>query len=77
LDSTSTASTSRSNRIACRPEAFHNAFGRYEINPDARATLKPGKNILAVNLIQTNKGGDEYFDLALVDEILTKESNSR
>ena len=58
---------------ACQPEGFHNAFGRYEIEPNARATLRPGKNILAVHLIQRNKGGEEYVDVGLVDEIVPNE----
>jgi len=55
--------------LACRPEGFHNTYGIYEVNPASRATLKPGVNSIAVHFIQRSKGGDQYVDVGLVDEI--------
>lgn len=55
--------------LACRPEGFHNTYGIYELTPASRATLSPGVNIIAVHFIQRAKGGEQYVDVGLVDEI--------
>ncbi len=55
--------------LACRPEGFHDTYGLYELNPPARATLQPGTNTIAVHVIQRAKGGQQYIDVGLVDEI--------
>jgi hypothetical protein len=40
-------------------------YQRYEIRPEARATLKPGKNVLAVHCRRVDKG--RYIDVGVVD----------
>ena len=40
-------------------------YQRFEIRPDARATLKQGKNILAVHCRRVDKG--RYVDVGVVD----------
>ena len=40
-------------------------YQEFEIRPEARATLKPGKNVLAVHCHREGKGG--YIDVGVVD----------
>jgi len=54
--------------LACEPEDDLPCYGRYELNPAARAAIKPGRNVLAVHLIERHKGGEDYVDLGLLDE---------
>jgi hypothetical protein len=54
--------------LACEPEGFVNCYGRYELNPAARAAIKPGRNVLAVHLIERHKGGEHFVDVGLLDE---------
>jgi hypothetical protein len=53
---------------ACEPEGFHNCYGLYELNIPARAAIKPGTNVIAVHLIQRQKGGEQFVDIGLLDE---------
>jgi hypothetical protein len=55
--------------LACRPEGFHNTYGLYELNQAARAAIRPGANSIAAHFIQRAKGGQQYIDIGLVDEI--------
>jgi hypothetical protein len=57
--------------LACEPEGFVNCYGRYELNPAARAAVKPGRNVLAVHLIERHKGGEHFVDVGLLDELET------
>jgi hypothetical protein len=54
--------------LACEPEGFVNCYGRYELNPAARAAIKPGRNVLAVHLIERHKGGEHFVDVGILDE---------
>jgi hypothetical protein len=53
---------------ACEPEGFHNCYGLYELNIPARAAIKPGTNVIAVHLMQRQKGGEQFVDIGLLDE---------
>lgn len=55
--------------LACTPEGFHNCYGLYELNTAAKAAMHPGRNVIAVHCIQRNKGGEEYVDIGVLDEI--------
>ncbi len=55
--------------LACLPEGFNNCYGIYELNKAARSSLRAGRNVIAVHCIQRNKGGEQYIDIGLVDEI--------
>lgn len=54
--------------LACRPEGFHNCYGIYELNPEARATIRPGVNTIAVHAVQRHKSGSQFVDAGLLDE---------
>jgi len=54
--------------LACSPEGFLNCIGLYELNTPAKATIKPGRNTIAVHVIDRHKGRRHYISLGLVDE---------
>ena len=41
-------------------------YDEVAINPAARATLRPGKNVLAVHCCQTT--GGQYIDVGIVEQ---------
>jgi hypothetical protein len=51
--------------LASKMTGYTIEYQRYEIRPDARATLKPGKNILAVHCRRIDSG--RYIDVGVVD----------
>ena len=59
--------------LACRPEGFNNTHGIYELNREAIAALKKGRNVIAVHCVQRNKGGEQYIDIGLIEETGTQE----
>jgi hypothetical protein len=61
--------------LACRSEGFVNCYGRYELDPAARAAIKPGRNVLAVHLIDRHKGGEHFVDVGLLDEVESNQLN--
>ncbi len=65
-----TMKTSRSTSTACRPPrppAYTTQYEPLPLNADARAALKPGKNLIALHCHQT--GGGQYIDAGLVQVI--------
>ena len=51
--------------LAIRAPRFIGSYEEFEITPAARATLKPGKNTIAVHCKQTT--GGQYIDVGIVD----------
>lgn len=51
--------------LAIRAPRFIGSYEEFEITPAARATLKPGKNTIAVHCKQTT--GGQYIDVGLLD----------
>lgn len=45
-------------------EGFNTEWAPYDVTQELRATLKPGKNLVAVHVAQT--GGGQYIDVGLV-----------
>jgi hypothetical protein len=37
-------------------------------HPAARTAIKPGRNVLAVHLIDRHKGGEHFVDVGLLDK---------
>jgi len=52
---------------AATATGFTTTYEELPLNPAARNTLKPGKNIIAVHCRQTR--GGQYIDVGLVDVI--------
>ena len=50
---------------ALERRGFRNPYALYRMRPDAAATLKPGRNVIAVHCNQTN--GGQYVDVGVVD----------
>ncbi|MCX5684167.1 MAG: glycoside hydrolase family 2, partial [Planctomycetota bacterium] len=50
---------------ACRESGFLTSYDTFDISPAAAATLKPGKNVIAVHCRQTS--GGQFIDLGIVD----------
>ena len=51
--------------LASKMSGYTIEYQRYEIRPEARATLKPGRNVLAVHCRRVDKG--RYIDVGLMD----------
>jgi hypothetical protein len=51
--------------LAARVRGFTTAYEEYDLSAEARATLKPGRNTIAVHCRQT--GGGQYIDVGIVD----------
>ena len=51
--------------LAKRAEGANNRYAEHKLSKSVRATLKPGKNIIAVHCQDT--GGEQYIDVGLVD----------
>ena len=51
--------------LASKTTGYTIEYPRYEIRPEARATLKPGRNVLAVHCRRVDKG--RYIDVGLMD----------
>ena len=49
--------------LAVETKGYNAAYESFDITPEARATLKPGKNVLAAHCHQTV--GGQYFDVGL------------
>ena len=56
--------------LALKRRGYRNAYAIYPISPEAAATLKAGKNTIAVHCNQT--GGGQYVDVGLVELTETK-----
>ena len=50
--------------LACKAGGFVSEYDEYPISPEALASLKPGKNSLAVHCHQTN--GGQFVDVGIV-----------
>ena len=55
---------------ALERRGFRNAYSTYAMSPEAAATLKPGRNTIAVHCNQTS--GGQYVDVGLVNLVETK-----
>ncbi|MBM3888380.1 MAG: glycoside hydrolase family 2 [Verrucomicrobia bacterium] len=55
--------------IAATGQGFTTSYEEMELTDEGRATLKPGKNLIAIHCHQTS--GGQYIDLGIVDEIET------
>ena len=53
--------------LAARVAGFITDYEEVPLSDDARAALKPGKNLIAVHCHQT--GGGQYIDVGLVEEV--------
>ena len=51
--------------LACRDGGFIGSYDDFDINPKAAATLKLGKNLIAVRCHQ--EAGGQVIDVGLVD----------
>lgn len=51
--------------LACRDGGFIGSYDDFDIDPKAIATLKPGKNVIAVHCRQTT--GGQVIDVGLID----------
>ena len=51
--------------LAVKAGRFNEGYQDFEIRPNAAATLKPGRNVLAVYCRQT--GGGQFIDVGLSD----------
>jgi hypothetical protein len=58
--------------LAARVRRYSTEYGEQAITPEAKATLKPGKNTIAVHCKQT--GGGQYIDAGLVEIVPTDKS---
>jgi hypothetical protein len=60
--------------LAAKAAGFNAAYEPVEITPESQASLKPGKNLIAVHCRQT--GGGQYFDVGL-EAVLRQASDGR
>ena len=51
--------------LATRESGFTSSYDDYEIRPEARAILQPGKDLIAVHCKQTT--GGQFIDVGIVD----------
>jgi hypothetical protein len=49
--------------LAMNAAGYNASYESFDITPQSQATLKPGKNTIAVHCRQT--GGGQYFDLGI------------
>jgi hypothetical protein len=56
--------------LAARDAGFISAYDDFPISPDAAATIKPGKNLIAVHCLQTT--GGQVIDVGLIDTASAK-----
>ena len=50
---------------ATKAARFTGSYDEFDVAPAARATLKPGKNVIAVHCKQTT--GGQYIDVGIID----------